>query len=232
MIILFLLFIGVVILGAWILSPKIYWNATDEDNKEQNKKQMTETDIILGITHFCKENGFIENEAELEIYDPTEKDKDDLFDEVFDMKCTNTMYLTRCIKNCVTGEEITVVIPKYNYIYPINKLDEDSYFIFYKLDGFDNLFYFCYSKREIEKLELEKQIEKLNIPKYVELRYNVYNNILHFYVELKEVKDLTIPMNELTKDKILQNIEECKKRYAQKHEKSNTIRNQIQNIFN
>jgi hypothetical protein len=235
MIIIFLLVIGEVLLGAWKLSPKIDWNATNEDNKEQNKKQMTETDIILGITHFCKENGFIENEAELEMYDPTEKDKDDLFDEVFDMECTNTMYLTRCtrcIKNCVTGEEITVVIPKYNGIYPINELDKDSFLMCYILDEFDNRFYFCYSKREIEKVELEKQIEKLKIPSYIGLRYDVYDNILHFYVEFEEVEDLIISRNELTKDKILHNIEECKKRYALKHEKSNTIRKQIQSIFN
>ena len=148
------------------------------------------------------------------------------------MKCLNTMYLTRCIKNCVTGEEITVVIPKYNYIYPINKLDKDRYLMYCNLDEIDNLFYFCYSKRAIEKVELEKQINKLNIPSYIGLRYNVYKNTLQFYVEFKEVEDLKISRNELTKDKILQNVEECKKRYAQKHEKSNTIRNQIQNIFN
>lgn len=39
MIIIFLLFIGVVLLGAWILSPKIYWNAKDKDLQEQGRFQ-------------------------------------------------------------------------------------------------------------------------------------------------------------------------------------------------
>lgn len=230
----------IIFIVAIILFACLCCDSTDNDKNNENKKEMTETDLILCITHFCKENGFIEKDYELEMYSPTEKVKDDLFDEVFDevfeMYCTRTMYLTRCIKNCVTGEEITVVISKRKYnIRPINKLDEYWRPIPYKLDESYIVFYFCYSKREIEKVELEKQIEKLNIPKYISCNFNVHNNCLIFYIEDKKVEDLTILRNDLTKDKILQNVEECKKRYAQKHEKAksirNQIRNQIQNIF-
>ena len=196
----------------------------------------------------CKEQGFIEfnpyGEEIIKIYDPTEKSKDDLFDNVFEYYVTGTRWdgtrqkvkyygdnipkeicVTRCVQNLKTGEEITVIIQKdYFLIHLKNKLNNTTCSV-------ENIV-LCYSKREIEKKEIEKQIAKLSIPTYINCDFDVKTNSLKFAIDGETIEDLTINREVLTKEKILENIRECKKKYTEKQQPIVKITNQIQDLFN
>jgi hypothetical protein len=203
---------------------------------------MNEAQIKNNIYQLCLSDGFIENFGELKIYDPSEKDKDDLFDEVFRLYKGNVGVkkepITRCIKNCITDEEITVVISPYDFDFDLNitnKLDKDWRPIITSLGDLDEsriVFCFCYSKREIEKVELEKQIEKLNIPRCINYNFDVATNSFNFYIDYERIEELTIDREVLSKEKIIQNIRECKKKYTAKHQAKEKIKKQIQDLFN
>ena len=82
-----------------------------------------------------------------------------------------------------------------------------------------------------------KTLSKLNTYCNYLLEYNTHTNLTaiktkeevylkHFYDSLTITK-----IADLTKGKILQNVEECKKRYAQKHEKLGFIINKIKILY-
>ena len=93
MIVLFIFIVTIIIFAC------LGCNSTDNHKNNENKKEvkpMTETDIILNIRKLCKEKEFIKYDDELKIYSPIEKDKDDLFDEVFKHNVFNKMYKKLC----------------------------------------------------------------------------------------------------------------------------------------